>query len=299
MPENDYSFRRGGYLATGEDPTLTRSSEAQESPDHYKGMARPVGLIERAILHGQLIDTLMIAHGVKIRFHDGTVGIPSIAFGPPRWEDGFYAIGLNNVGLAIAGAIVSDWNATRTQLTGDLNWSADNTYNIGGASGNRPSIAYVYAALIMQGRAGLANVFNELGLDQDTRFEGDTNANLFFLDASTDSIGIGTSTPKSRFDINGSFSRKLSSVSGDTILDITHSTVLVDASGGAVTITLPTASGITGRIYTIKKTDSSANTVTVDGDGAETIDGAATHILRRQYNRVTVQSDSSNWMIIA
>ena len=35
-------------------------------------------------------------------------------------------------------------------------------------------------------------VFNEAGADKDYRFEGDTDANLLYLDASQDNIGIGT-----------------------------------------------------------------------------------------------------------
>lgn len=42
---------------------------------------------------------------------------------------------------------------------------------------------------------GAVYVFNEGGGDFDGRFEGDTDANLWFLDASTDSIGIGTNAP--------------------------------------------------------------------------------------------------------
>lgn len=38
-------------------------------------------------------------------------------------------------------------------------------------------------------------VVNEVGGDNDTRFEGDTDQNLLFLDASTDRVGIGTDTP--------------------------------------------------------------------------------------------------------
>jgi len=37
-------------------------------------------------------------------------------------------------------------------------------------------------------------VFNDAGNDIDFRVEGDTNANLLFVDASTDRVGIGTST---------------------------------------------------------------------------------------------------------
>jgi len=38
-------------------------------------------------------------------------------------------------------------------------------------------------------------VFNDAGSSVDFRIEGDTNQNLFFVDGSADSIGIGTSTP--------------------------------------------------------------------------------------------------------
>jgi hypothetical protein len=41
-----------------------------------------------------------------------------------------------------------------------------------------------------------AGVFNEAGGDNDFRIEGDTEQNLFFVDASTDRIGIGTATPQ-------------------------------------------------------------------------------------------------------
>lgn len=43
--------------------------------------------------------------------------------------------------------------------------------------------------------AGGATVVNENGDDQDFRIEGDTEANLFVIDASVDAIGIGTATP--------------------------------------------------------------------------------------------------------
>lgn len=74
----------------------------------------------------------------------------------------------------------------------------------------------------------------------------------------------------------------------------------VDASGGAKTVTLPTAASISGRVYTIIKVDSSANTVTVDGDGVETIDGLATQLLRQQYDAITIVADATNtaWKIV-
>lgn len=87
------------------------------------------------------------------------------------------------------------------------------------------------------------------------------------------------------------------SVAVDTTLNETHRTVLVDATAGPITITLPFASA-RYRVYTVKKTDASANTVTIDGAGAETIDGAMTQVISSQYRAITVQSNGTSWDII-
>lgn len=50
--------------------------------------------------------------------------------------------------------------------------------------------------------AGGATVVNENGDDQDFRIEGDTEANLFVVDASVDAIGIGTATPNTNTLLN-------------------------------------------------------------------------------------------------
>jgi hypothetical protein len=74
--------------------------------------------------------------------------------------------------------------------------------------------------------------------------------------------------------------------------------LLCDATSGAITLTLPTAVGVSGRVFVIKKTDSSANKVTLDGNSSETIDGATTFDLWLQYQSVTIVSNGSNWVII-
>ena len=45
-------------------------------------------------------------------------------------------------------------------------------------------------------------VINEDGADSDTRIESDNQANMFFVDASADKIGIMTSAPTEALDIN-------------------------------------------------------------------------------------------------
>lgn len=84
-------------------------------------------------------------------------------------------------------------------------------------------------------------------------------------------------------------------VTGDTTLDRTHSIVLVDASSGVVTITLPDVSEFSGFQYAIKKIDTSSNDVTIDGDGAN-IDDVSTKLLSGPgYPSMSVGSDGSEW----
>lgn len=59
---------------------------------------------------------------------------------------------------------------------------------------------YFTASDIANGITAFDNgiVINETGADSDTRIEGQTDANLFFADASTDRVGIGTNTPSDK-----------------------------------------------------------------------------------------------------
>lgn len=92
--------------------------------------------------------------------------------------------------------------------------------------------------------------------------------------------------------------KAVTSLSADTTLDSTHYTVGVDASGAVKVITLPAAASHTGRIYNISKRDASANTVTIDANAAELINGAATLVISVQYDSYTIQSDGTGWWII-
>ena len=77
----------------------------------------------------------------------------------------------------------------------------------------------------------------------------------------------------------------------------TNDDYVIDCTSGTFTVTLPASSGRTGRILIIK--NSGAGTITVDGNGAETIDGAATYSLAVQYATIQIISDGTNWKIIS
>jgi hypothetical protein len=66
---------------------------------------------------------------------------------------------------------------------------------------------------------------------------------------------------------------------------------------GSSTITLPKAADAgNGFAVAVKKTDS-ANTVTVDGDGTETLDGSTTRELNDQNETIILVSDGTNWRV--
>lgn len=98
-------------------------------------------------------------------------------------------------------------------------------------------------------------------------------------------------------------------VSDPTIQAIAANTTLAAAKGeltaivttGAIdrTVTLPAAAANPGRKINVKKIDAGVGKVIVDGAAAETIDGDLTTEVITQYAFVTVQSDGSNWIIIA
>jgi len=69
-------------------------------------------------------------------------------------------------------------------------------------------------------------VFNENGANVDFRVEGDTDANLFFVDASADAVGIGTNAPASKFVVSstGAVPVQFTSTQATAYLQINNST---------------------------------------------------------------------------
>lgn len=72
-----------------------------------------------------------------------------------------------------------------------------------------------------------------------------------------------------------------------------------NAAGSAFAVTLPAANSVpAGWTYVVKKTDSSANAVTLTAAGTDKIDGAATSALSAQYKFVRVVCDGAgNWRV--
>jgi len=76
-------------------------------------------------------------------------------------------------------------------------------------------------------------------------------------------------------------------------------TVVCDATLGVITVNLPAAAAYGNNTVTVVKSDASANAITLQCDGAETINGANTDTLAAQYNAITSISDGTELFIQA
>jgi hypothetical protein len=121
-------------------------------------------------------------------------------------------------------------------------------------------------------------------------------ANLFW-DNSTNRLGVGTNTPLSTLQTGGSFGAFYQAISTSTAAG-NAVTYYADATGGNVDLSLPVAATVDSRVYTLKKTDASGNTVGFLPNGAETIDGAPSLSTTTQYEGWTIQASAGNWYII-
>lgn len=73
--------------------------------------------------------------------------------------------------------------------------------------------------------------------------------------------------------------------------------LVCDTTNSAITVNLPVASTVTGRIYWIKNSGMAANNATIDANGSELIDEVLIFILIDK-EALTIVSDGSNWHVM-
>jgi hypothetical protein len=130
-------------------------------------------------------------------------------------------------------------------------------------------------------------VVNEDGADKDTRIEGDTDANLFFVDASTDRIGVSTATPSEKVDIasgnmvfSGTAQRIKADFGGDwatrlifqskTTNGETRVTAMPNGSSQIASFSLSNSSTPTNSVTASLRADSTAVSVSANSEGSAT-----------------------------
>lgn len=135
----------------------------------------------------------------------------------------------------------------------------------------------------------------------------------YYID-SNNNFGVGATPPTSiplyaagaslyagaGFQNQGGNYLRVVSVSADATMDGTYYWLDVDASGASRTVTLPAASSVFGNNlgirYVVRKTDATANTVTIQRNGTpgtDTINGASSTVITAQYQSKNIQAVSS------
>ncbi len=124
-----------------------------------------------------------------------------------------------------------------------------------------------------------------------------SNSQLYW-DSANGYLGLGTAAPSSTLHVNGSISHTLRSVSSNYTLTANDNILLVDASSANLTITLPTASSVPGRMYIIKVISlGSLKTVTLSPASGQ-IEGASTLVMSVLYTSKQIISNGSAWYVI-
>jgi hypothetical protein len=125
---------------------------------------------------------------------------------------------------------------------------------------------------------------------------------LFLTDWATATKGLQINLSTGAATFSGSVSTPHTTKTANYTLTATDYTVGFDCASNR-TATLPDATTCAGRIYVIYQynTNLGARSVTLDGNGSQTINGLTTYNLLGycDYSSVMIQSNGSNWIIIA
>jgi hypothetical protein len=81
-------------------------------------------------------------------------------------------------------------------------------------------------------------------------------------------------------------------------IDAGSSIVIATRQGSDITLTLPAASGNSGKIFKVKVKGTAAGNVVIDGNGSETIDAEASITLESQQAAVSLVCDGSEWYVM-
>jgi hypothetical protein len=151
--------------------------------------------------------------------------------------------------------------ASSVLTTTDINGGTIDGAVIGGSS----AAAGSFTSLNTSGQV----VFNDAGADVDFRVEGDTDANLLFVDASTDRVGVKTNAPSSDLHINPAADDIFTNGLRVQRAAATTQNVVLNYSGGAANIVATDAALSNPIIRFFTSTDGTTSTerMRIDSSG--------------------------------
>lgn len=203
---------------------------------------------------------------------------------------------LNPTTSASSSVVLTEMNSVNSQLMFDIH---------DGASAN----VVLRRGLYMANKDDLSGVGTQgtvVGVDIDDQTVTGTAYSLRSVGAGVQMRHVGraifgaNTAPNSNLQVTGSYAGSIKTItSADSPYTATDAdyTIIANTSGGNITINLPATSGITGRIYNIKEI-SASNTLTIDPNASENIDGSTTKTINTQYQSVQIISDGTQWWII-
>lgn len=112
-------------------------------------------------------------------------------------------------------------------------------------------------------------------------------------------IGVGTATAHSDLHINGAVAMAVRSVTANSAIGFSDEVILFTGTSAA-TVTLPDATGATGRVYWIKNASTllPVPTLAINTTSSQTLDGVTTWALDEPNEVIRVVSDGSNWQVL-
>jgi hypothetical protein len=198
----------------------------------------------------------------------------------------------NSAGTSASSDVVATAN-NGNETTNFVDMGINGSNYTGGVMGSAND-SYLYNVgqnfLIATGTAAKSLVFMTGGTAQATNERMRINGSGL--------VGIGNNNPTSTLSVTGSTAYSITTKTTSYTATANDYTIVCN-NAGAITITLPAASGATGRVYVIKKISAALNNVTIDPNASETIDGGATRVLTVQYESVMIQCDGTSWYILS
>lgn len=185
---------------------------------------------------------------------------------------------------------IADVSSTQTFTNKTINASSNTITNITNTEiSSSAAIAYSKLAALSTGKALQSN--SSTGFVEASSV---TNTELSYLTGVTSNIQTQINS------IGSGITFSVASKTANYTLVSTDYLILADTTGGAFTLTLPTAVGNTGKQFVIKRTNQAlASILTVDTTSSQTIDGVTTTTLNTQYEQIMVISDGANWQLLS
>ena len=220
----------------------------------------------------------------------GPVALTHVALGDGTGAADKTLTALRNERLRLAAAGAND-GAGRIAFSVDVAaqasaWDVTELGVIGQQAGNSALFAY-WSAAAVDGRLTRTSTTETVVLAGDILIDQDDSGDITV-----------TISPSIVFGAEGGLTGQIDAKAAAyaAVAADNGKTIEVNAAAAARTVTLPDLGATdNGFTLTVIKADASANAVTVDGNGADTIDGAADYVLKKRWESVVLKWNGAAW----